>query len=54
MLSKFILWIGFLLSSLFLLLILLVANNPKPFPLLLWSVIFLGSGYKLFFAHSKK
>jgi hypothetical protein len=52
--SKVILWIGFIASLLFLPLAILNFLNGKIFPVILWSIIFLGSGYKLFFSSSKK
>ncbi len=52
--SKFILWVGFLLSLVMLALGLFNFQNAKPFPIVLWSVIFLGSGYKLFFSPGKR
>jgi len=52
--SKAILWIGFIASLVFLPLALLNVLNGKMFPVILWSIIFLGSGYKLFFSPAKK
>lgn len=51
--SKIILWCGFVLSIFFLLFGLFVAENAKPAFLLLWVVILVGSGYKLFFRATK-
>jgi hypothetical protein len=52
--SKAILWIGFILSIVLLTYGLFISQSAKTFPIILWSVIFLGSGYKLFFSPSKK
>ena len=52
--SKLILWVGFLLSIPLLIFVLFFSTSAKMFPLILWSVIFVGSGYKLFFSQPKK
>ena len=52
--SKFILSFGFGLSVFMLVLGLFFASKPNPLVLLLWAVILLGSGYKLFFAAGRK
>jgi hypothetical protein len=51
--SKAILWVGFLLSAFLLTYGVLIAQTAKTFPIILWGVIFLGSGYKLFFSKAK-
>lgn len=52
--SKAILWVGFLLSILLLTYAIFISQNANLFPIILWSVILLGSGYKLFFSPAKK
>ncbi len=52
--SKAFLWIGFILSIFFLLFGFFVAENAKPLMLVFWSVILIGSGYKLFFSRPRQ
>jgi len=51
--SKILLWFGFLLSIPMLLLGISDLANTKVWVLALWSIIFVGAGYKLFFAKAK-
>lgn len=52
--SKFILWAGFILSIPMLFLAIANIQSGKPIPFFLWAIIFLGSGYKLFFSQPKR
>jgi hypothetical protein len=52
--SKAILWVGFVLSIIMLAMGIFNLQNGKLFPIVLWSIIFLGSGYKLFFSSAKR
>lgn len=52
--SKFILWIGFILSIIMLALGIFNFQNAKPLFLIVWVTIFLGSGYKLFFSSPER
>jgi len=48
--SKAILWVGFVLAIVLLLFGFFVAENAKPLMFVFWLTILFGSGYKLFFA----
>ncbi|MEP6849400.1 MAG: hypothetical protein ABI999_11135 [Acidobacteriota bacterium] len=50
---KILLWFGFLLAIPMLLLGISDLANAKLWVLALWSIIFIGAGYKLFFAKAK-
>jgi hypothetical protein len=52
--SKAILWIGFILSIVFLPIGIFNLLNGKTSAVIIWGIIFLGSGYKLFFSPAKK
>jgi hypothetical protein len=52
--SKIILWLGFVLSIIFLFFGLFMAAELKPLTFIIWLIIFVGSGYKLFFGQSRK
>ena len=52
--SKFILWFGFLLSFFMLFIGFTSAQGGKSAVSLLWIIIVLGSGYKLFFSKFSK
>jgi hypothetical protein len=52
--SKIILWLGFILSIVLLTYGIFISQSAKLFPIVLWSIIFLGSGYKLFFSPAKR
>lgn len=52
--SKFFIWFGFLLSIFMLFVSFTSAQGGKSATSLLWILIFLGSGYKLFFSKSNK
>ena len=51
--SKLLLWFGFLLSIPMLAFAILAPENAKLWAVALWVTIFLGAGYKLFFAKAK-
>jgi hypothetical protein len=54
MISKLLLWFGFLMSLFVLPFGLFKAEKANPLALLFWTVILVGSAYKLFFKESQK